>query len=51
MILVTIRSPKVADLVTDIWLVQVEGLPTDTFWELKKIYAFGKERAESYRQL
>ncbi|CAL5090409.1 unnamed protein product [Urochloa decumbens] len=53
MILVTTRYPNVADLVTtsNCKPVQLEGLPTNVFWEFFKKCAFGKNDPESYPHL
>ncbi|XP_062229739.1 disease resistance protein RGA2-like [Phragmites australis] len=53
MVLVTTRSPKVADLVTtsNCKPVQLEGLPSDIFWEFFRKCAFGKDCPESYPHL
>lgn len=51
MILVTTRSLKVAEYVTTIEPVKLEGLPTDIFLEFFKKCAFGRESPESYPQL
>ncbi|XP_062199027.1 disease resistance protein RGA2-like [Phragmites australis] len=53
MILVTTRYPVVANHVTtsNCKPVQLEGLPTDIFWEFFRKCAFGKNDAESYPHL
>uniref|UniRef100_A0A0D3GF60 NB-ARC domain-containing protein n=1 Tax=Oryza barthii TaxID=65489 RepID=A0A0D3GF60_9ORYZ len=53
MILVTTRSPNVADLVAtnNCKPIQLEGLDRDIFWEFFSKCAFGEERPESYPQL
>uniref|UniRef100_A0A0E0E0A9 NB-ARC domain-containing protein n=1 Tax=Oryza meridionalis TaxID=40149 RepID=A0A0E0E0A9_9ORYZ len=53
MILVTTRSPNVADLVAtnNCKPIQLEGLDTDIFCEFFSKCAFGEERPESYPQL
>jgi hypothetical protein len=53
MILVTTRSPNVADLVAtnNCKPIQLEGLDRDIFWEFFSKCSFGEERPESYPQL
>uniref|UniRef100_K3ZH44 NB-ARC domain-containing protein n=1 Tax=Setaria italica TaxID=4555 RepID=K3ZH44_SETIT len=53
MILVTTRSPVVATRVTtgNCKPIQLEGLPTDIFWDFFKKCAFGRNDPESYSQL
>jgi hypothetical protein len=53
MILVTTRSPVVANRVTtdNCKPVQLEGLPTDIFWDFFRKCAFGMNDPESYPHL
>ncbi|KAM3354087.1 hypothetical protein ACQJBY_024990 [Aegilops geniculata] len=55
MVLVTTRSLRVADLVATIEppaaAVELQGLPTDIFWDFFSKCAFGRECLQSYPQL
>ncbi|CAM0953116.1 unnamed protein product [Alopecurus aequalis] len=51
MVLLTTRFPKVANLVSTVKPIELEGLPSDIFWEFFKKCAFGKNEPELYPRL
>ncbi|CAD6341971.1 unnamed protein product [Miscanthus lutarioriparius] len=51
MMLVTTRSPKVADIVRTMDPFPLEGLNEDVFWEFFKLCVFGSDTSNNYLEL